>query len=72
MSKVIGKIDIPDSTRKSKCTCADCGSVVDDKWGDSRVKITTVYPNNNTAVRWVCEVCADELFGDHEPNSIFG
>lgn len=73
--KVIGKIILPDAPQKHKCVCDDCGCDVDDSWGDPRVRISTFNSKDAKeplAVRWVCESCADELFGDSSPYSIFG
>ena len=72
LPKVVGKIDIPTTPKKSsKCVCADCGCETDNSFGDSRVKITKVSSEGISTVRWVCESCADELFNDSEPKSIF-
>lgn len=73
--KVVGKIILPDAPKKHKCTCDDCGCDVNDSWGDSRVRISTFSSRDAkepSAVRWVCESCADEQFGDSSPHSIFG
>ena len=73
--KVLGRINIPLKSNKTKCICDDCGCKVNDKFGDPRVKISTFNSKDAkepSAVRWVCEFCAHELFGDHEPSSIFG
>jgi hypothetical protein len=74
--KVIGKIDlIEDSKPKCKCTCDDCHAVLNDSFGDPRVKISTYsskYSTKPDSVRLVCEQCADEQFGDNQPYSIFG
>lgn len=69
LPKVIGKIILPDAPKKHKCICDDCGSVLDDYCGDPRVRVTRVYSDNVREERWICEVCADELFGDHSPSS---
>jgi len=74
LPKVVGYIQIPDAPKKHKCVCHDCGNELNDRFGDPRVKIETFnskdakYPSS---VRWICENCADEQFGDHSPNSIF-
>jgi len=72
--KVIGKITLPDAPKKHKCVCDDCGDVLNDSFGDPRVRVST-YDSMETkepsSVRWVCEVCADDQFGDHSPSSIF-
>lgn len=73
--KVIGKITLPDTPIKHKCVCEDCNSEVDDRFGDPRVMISTYATKTDIkpiSVRWICESCADELFGDSEPSSIFG
>jgi len=72
--KVIGKISLPDAPKKHKCICDDCGSVLNDSLGDPRVKISTYASKDAVepiAVRWVCDYCADEQFGDYSPKSIF-
>lgn len=74
LPKVVGKIELPDAPQKHKCTCDECGCHVDDRFGDSRVKVSTFMSmdaKEPSAVRWVCESCADELFSDHSPKSIF-
>lgn len=70
--KIIGKIVLPE-VQQHKCTCDDCGCELDDSFGDPRVEIKTTYWNNEkpSSTRMICEHCADELFADHEPNSIF-
>jgi hypothetical protein len=73
LPKVLGKIELP-APVKYKCTCDDCDCDVDDSWGDPRVRISIFNSKDDkepSAVRWVCESCADEQFGDHSPNSIF-
>jgi hypothetical protein len=72
--KIIGKITLPDAPVKHKCVCDDCGDVLNDSCGDPRHKVSTYsdkYAVNPTAVRWICDICADEQFGDYEPYSIF-
>ena len=72
--KVLGKIILPDAPVKYKCICADCGNYLNDSFGDPRVKISTfdsMDAKEPSAVRWVCEWCADELFEDHSPSSVF-
>lgn len=62
--RIVGKITLPDVSQKPKYICDDCGCEVNDSWGDSRVKILTFNPKDAkepSAVRWVCESCADEL-----------
>jgi hypothetical protein len=72
---VVGYVHIPNAPKKHKCVCDECSSQLDDSFGDPRVKVQTfdsMDAKEPSSVRWVCEVCADELFGDHYPNSIFG
>jgi hypothetical protein len=74
LPKVVGYIMLPDAPKKHKCTCDDCGWEVPDGWGDPRVKIETYNSKDAIepiAVRMICEWCADELFRDSEPHSIF-
>jgi len=74
LPKVVGYIHIPDAPKKHKCTCDDCGWEVPNGWGDPRVKIETYNSKDATepiSVRMICEWCADELFRDSEPHSIF-
>ena len=59
---------------KTVCTCDECGHRVDDSLGDPRVKLSTfdsMDAKEPSSVRWVCAYCADELFGDDSPISIF-
>jgi transcription initiation factor TFIIIB Brf1 subunit/transcription initiation factor TFIIB len=75
LPKVIGYVHIPDAPKKHKCTCDDCGCQLDDSCGDPRVEVKRFDSKDAkepSSVRWICEYCADEQFGDHEPNSIFG
>ena len=72
--KVVGRIELSDAPKKHKCTCDDCNEVLDDSWGDPRVEIKRFdsrYAKEPSSIRWVCNSCADELFGNHEPSSIF-
>lgn len=69
--KVIGKIVLPDAPTRHKCICADCNGVLDDSCGDPRHLVTTDYGDGRKEERMICDVCADELFGDHESCSIF-
>lgn len=70
--KVIGKITLPDAPKKHKCVCHDCGDVLDDSCGDPRHLVTTAeWTDGRKEERMICDVCADELFGDYEPSSMF-
>jgi len=74
LPKVVGYIHIPDAPTKHKCTCDDCGCEVDDRCGDPRVEVRAFDSRDAkrpSSIRWVCEWCADELFRDSEPHSIF-
>ena len=66
LPKIVGHIDLIDyAPKKHKCTCDDCGCEVNDSWGDPRVKISTFNSKDAkepSAVRWVCEWCADETY----------
>jgi len=62
LPKVIGKIDIPDDY-KSKCTCDDCGCVLNDNYGDPRVQVVMRHNDGSTDEKWICELCVDEIFG---------
>lgn len=72
---VIGHIDIdsisPVKIKHSSITCDDCGCHCDSSHGDSRIKITTFFTDKPNEVRMVCDWCADDNFGSHEPISIF-
>jgi hypothetical protein len=74
LPKVVGYIHIPNAPKKHKCTCDDCGCEVDDRCGDPRIEVRTFDSRDAkrpSSIRWVCEWCADELFRDSEPHSIF-
>lgn len=70
--KVIGRIELPEPPKRldPPYICDDCGATLDGSYGDPRVVITRLDLEGDS-VRHVCNVCADELFGDHEPKSIF-
>jgi hypothetical protein len=61
-TKVIGKIHIPDDYN-SKCTCDDCGRVLNDNYGDPRVQVVIYNNDGSTSQKWICELCVDEIFG---------
>lgn len=72
---VLGKVVLTSEVLRQPCLCDDCGCQLNDSWGDPRIKVSTFdSPTAKvpSAVRWVCESCVDELFGDSEPSSIFG
>jgi hypothetical protein len=69
--KIIGKITLPDAPKKHKCVCDDCKDVLDDSCGDPRNRVTTKWNDGRFEERWICDVCADEQFGDHSSSSIF-
>ena len=74
LPKVIGKITLPDAPQKHKCVCDECCDVLNDSNGDPRVKVSrydSMDSKEPSSVRWICDVCADEQFGDHSPSSIF-
>ena len=65
---------LPDAPKKHKCICDDCGDVLDDSFGDPRVEIKTFDSRDAkepSSIRWICEWCADQRFGDHSPINIF-
>jgi len=68
--KVIGKIVLPEN-KNTFISCDDCGCLVNDSCGDPRHLVTTEYSDGKKEERMICDVCADEQFGDHEPCSIF-
>jgi len=75
LPKVVGHIELSDAPKKHKCICDECGSHVDDSWGDPRVEVfryDSKHAKDPSSIRWICECCVDELFGNHEPHSIFG
>ncbi len=78
--KVLGKITLPIQKvkkAKTKCLCDDCGCELNDSCGDPRIKVSTFDskdakdPKDPSSVRWICDWCSDELFGDRSPSSIF-
>jgi hypothetical protein len=75
LPKVVGYIMLPDAPKKHKCTCDDCGDVLDDSFGDPRVEVKTFDSRDAkrpSAIRMLCECCVYDLFYDSEPHSIFG
>ena len=72
LPKVIGKITLPDAPKKHKCVCDDCGNELNDSWGDTRVKISTHYPDGTKEERLICADCEFVQYGcNDEPRSIF-
>lgn len=71
--KVVGRIDVPNTTSKHVCTCDYCGNDVDDSWGDPRTKVTRTYSDGTEEIRYICSNCEFEEFGalDESPRSIF-
>lgn len=72
--KVIGHIMLPDAPIKHKCICEECGDILNTKFGDPRIEVLTYpskYDKQPTSSRLICPVCANDLFGDSEPCSIF-
>jgi len=71
--KVVGWIDVPNTTSKYVCTCDYCGNDVDDSWGDPRTKVTRTYSDGTEEIRYICSNCEFEEFGalDESPRSIF-
>ena len=72
--KVIGKIDLIEDS-KSKCTCDECNTVLDDSFGDPRVKVLrfdSKYSTEPISISGLCVYCIQDQFEDHEPYSIFG
>ena len=72
--KVVGWIDVPNTTSKHVCTCDYCGNDVDDSWGDTRTKVTRTYSDGTEEIRYICPDCEFEMYGnlDNEPRYIFG
>lgn len=75
-TKIIGRIEIPDAPKEHKCICDDCGEVLDDSCGDPRIQVVTYESwdaKEPSSIKWVCNSCSciDDLFGNHEPRSIF-
>lgn len=73
LPKIIGRIEIPITKTKAKVNllgnCADCDAPFKDI--HDQVKIIRTYVDKSSTTRYVCEFCADELFADGEPKSIF-
>lgn len=72
--KVLGSIALPLKSIKTKCLCDDCGCEVNDSFGNPRIEIKTFDSKTSkepSSVRWICESCADQQFGDHSSSSIF-
>ena len=65
--KVLGSITLPLKSIKTKCLCDDCGCEVNDSFGDPRIEVKTfdsMISKEPSSVRWICEWCADQQFGD--------
>lgn len=72
--KILGKITLPVQKVKTKYLCDDCGCELNDSFGDPRIKVSTfdsISAKEPSSVRWICEWCSDEQFGDDSPNSVF-
>jgi hypothetical protein len=60
--KVVGRIVLSETSTNRKPKCADCGTYVDNSFGDSRVTVTTFDSKLRNSERKVCSYCADMLF----------
>ena len=72
--KIIG-YTYPNASIKHKCVCDECNSIGDDSFGDRRQEVwrfDTMDAKGQSSIRMLCSSCIDDLFGDHEPHSIFG
>lgn len=72
--KIIG-YTYPNASIKHKCICDECKSVVNGGFGDTRQEVfrfDSKGAKDPSSIRMLCSYCIDELFGDHEPHSIFG
>ena len=57
------------------CKCDECNEVVNTSFGDSRKEVFRFdppYVKEPSSIRMLCSFCIDDLFGNHEPYSIFG
>ena len=68
-------IDLSKSiTLKDVCKCDECNEEVDYSFGDLREKVFRFDDKNQvipSSVRILCSYCIDELFNNHEPDTIF-
>jgi hypothetical protein len=75
--KIVGHIDIPTGNvklHKNTCHdyyCDDCNDKVNSSFGDIRHEVIRTNRDGSTSNRFICSYCLDELFGDHEPKSVF-
>jgi hypothetical protein len=73
--KVIGRIPLPIySSIKKSCMCDECNTVLDDSFGDPRVKVLrfdSKYSTEPISINWLCVYCIQDQFEEHEPFSIF-
>lgn len=75
LPKVIGHVTLPNAPIKHKCVCDDCGNVVNDRFGDQRIEVRSFGSKDSnvpSSIRMICTDCADLLFEDSSPCSIFG
>ena len=69
------EIHLEEFNSKHRCICDECNSIVDDRFGDPRQEVfrfDSKYTKDPSSIRMLCSYCIDDLFGDHEPHSIFG
>lgn len=54
------------------CKCDECNEVVNTSFGDHREEVFKIDENGiKYGHRMLCPYCIDELFGEHQPKSIF-
>lgn len=56
------------------CKCDECNEVVNTSFGDPREKVFRFDDKHQvipSSIRMLCSYCIDDLFGTHEPDSIF-
>ena len=61
-------------TPKYVCKCDECNEEVNTKYGDTREKVFRFDDKRQiipSSIRMLCSYCIDELFNNHEPDTIF-
>ena len=54
------------------CKCDECNEVVNTSFGDPREEVFKIDENGiKYGHRMLCSFCIDDLFGYHEPDTIF-
>ena len=72
MIKIVGKIDLSQIVKDPLCRCDECNEVVNTSFGDPREEVFRIDENGiKYGHRMLCPYCLDELFGEHQPKSIF-